>query len=51
MRNGCMEYFWSEAYWKICRNDENTGSTVYRKLARKLKRLLQNCSSLLVIVI
>ncbi len=35
MRNGCMECFWSEAYWKVRRSDENTESTVYRKLARK----------------
>ncbi len=35
MRNGCMECFWSEAYWQVRRNDENTESIVYRKLARK----------------
>ena len=35
MRNGCMKCFWSETYWQVRRSDENTESTVYRKLARK----------------
>ena len=29
MRNGSMKYFWSEAYWQVCRSDENTKSVVY----------------------
>ena len=35
MRNGCMKCFWGETYWQVRRSDENTESTVYRKLARK----------------
>ena len=35
MRNGSMECFWSEAYWQVCRSDENTESVVYRKIDRK----------------
>ena len=35
MRNGCMKSFRSEADCKICRNDGNAESTVYRKHAFK----------------
>ena len=41
-----MKCFWSEAYWQVRRNDENTKSTVYRKLVRKCYNVI--CEDILM---